>query len=322
MTDIFLSYSSKDRDKVILVQRVFTAAGYNVFFDVEIKPGDNWEKVIRNNLSAAGVVVVCWTRNAAESPNVQHEATIARDENKLVPAMLETMKAADFPLGFYTTQAAALHDWDGHALHAGYSQLIRAVRARLEGNAAAVAEAVKKEEAADIADLRRKSAQNDPQALAELGFRYSTGLGVTLDEVEAVCLFRRAADQGNARAQFNLGVMHGDGAGGLEKSHAEEVRHYELAADQGHAGALCNLGYLYRRGQGGLQKDEERAARYYKLAAESGYSVAQYNLGIMYAGGFGLEKDEKEAVRFFRLAAKQGDVDAQKALKLRNESWY
>ena len=115
MADIFLSYSSNDRERVRPVRDALAAMGYGVFWDLETPTGEDWDIWIRRNLAAARVAVVFWTRNSARSPNVRHEAAIARKSNKLVPAMLELMDVDDFPMGFYTTQAAALHDWSGAA---------------------------------------------------------------------------------------------------------------------------------------------------------------------------------------------------------------
>jgi hypothetical protein len=42
---------------------------------------------------------------------------------------------------------------------------------------------------------------------------YHKGLGLPQDDVEAVRLYRRAADQGNTQAQNNLGTMYAFGQG-------------------------------------------------------------------------------------------------------------
>ena len=52
---------------------------------------------------------------------------------------------------------------------------------------------------------------------------------------------RAPAEQGDAEAQFNLGVMYANGRG-VPQDDSEAVRWYRLAADQGHAGAQFNLG--------------------------------------------------------------------------------
>ena len=42
---------------------------------------------------------------------------------------------------------------------------------------------------------------------------YENGRGVAKDDAEAVIWYRKAADQGNALAQFNLGLMLREGQG-------------------------------------------------------------------------------------------------------------
>ena len=42
---------------------------------------------------------------------------------------------------------------------------------------------------------------------------YEDGAGVPQDYTEAVRFYQVAADQGNAGAQFNLGLMHANGTG-------------------------------------------------------------------------------------------------------------
>ena len=44
---------------------------------------------------------------------------------------------------------------------------------------------------------------------------------------------RRQAEQGNADAQNNLGVMYGEGSR-VPQDHAEAVRWFRMAAEQGH----------------------------------------------------------------------------------------
>ena len=55
---------------------------------------------------------------------------------------------------------------------------------------------------------------------------------------------------------------------------------YRKAADQGHAQAQCDLGDIYRNGRGVVQSSKEAALRYRK-AADQGYANAQSNLGAM-----------------------------------------
>ena len=75
------------------------------------------------------------------------------------------------------------------------------------------------------------------------GFERSAanGQGVPEDDAEAVVWFRKAAEQGYARAQFNLALGY-DLAKGVPEDDAEAVLWYRKAADQGHAPARPTWG--------------------------------------------------------------------------------
>jgi TPR repeat protein len=120
---------------------------------------------------------------------------------------------------------------------------------------------------------------------------------------------RTLADQGNADAQYNLGVCYLNGTG-VRPSTEEAVRWWHLAAEQGHAFAQYNLGYVYDTGQG-IEPDLPQAATWYRLAADQGDADAQDALGFMYLNGRGLTQDYAQAVRLFRSPAAQGLATAQ-----------
>ena len=133
-----------------------------------------------------------------------------------------------------------------------------------------------------------------------------TGDGTTAGCAEATELasVRRCAEQGNAIAQTNLGLMYAKGEGVAEDD-AEAVRWYRLAAEQGYAMAQTNLGWMYAYGYG-VAEDDAEAVRLYRLAAEQGYAAAQLNLGYMYANGEGVPEDIVLAYMWMNLAAAQG----------------
>ena len=100
-----------------------------------------------------------------------------------------------------------------------------------------------------------------------------TGDGVPEDDSEAVRWFRLAADQGDAEAQYCLGIMYRNGDG-VPQDYAEAVRWLRLAADQGVALAQAILGIMYRKGEG-VPQDYAEAARWSRLAADQGLAPAQ-----------------------------------------------
>ena len=78
-------------------------------------------------------------------------------------------------------------------------------------------------------------------------------------------------------------------------------------AEQGDADAQCNLGIMYENGQGAAQ-DYKTALKWYTLAAEQGNSIAQSNLGWMYDNGKGVVQDYKTAVKWYTLSAERGNA--------------
>jgi TPR repeat protein len=79
--------------------------------------------------------------------------------------------------------------------------------------------------------------------------------------------YRAAAAQGNAWAQYNLGVMYNDGHG-VAQDYKEAVKWYRLAADQGFPQAQGNLGRMYGLGRG-VAQDYVYAHMWLNLAAAS-----------------------------------------------------
>ena len=67
------------------------------------------------------------------------------------------------------------------------------------------------------------------------------------------------------------------------------MKWYKLAAQQGNVKAHYNLGVSYDLE--GVPQDYKAAVKWYRLAAKQGYPQAQYNLGVMYVQGHGVPKD-------------------------------
>jgi TPR repeat protein len=84
-------------------------------------------------------------------------------------------------------------------------------------------------------------------------------------------------------------------------------------AELGDAEAQFNMGVLHDEGAG-VERNLAAAAAWYRKAAEQGFLDAQTNLGVMYYHGLGVARDPEEAVRWFGLAAEQGDAEAREYL--------
>jgi hypothetical protein len=81
----------------------------------------------------------------------------------------------------------------------------------------------------------------------------------------ALRLLRPLSESGDARAQFNLGVMYSEGQG-VPQDYAEAGKWYRLSAEQGYAQAQYNLGLWYAQGEGGPH-DDVQAHMWFNLAA-------------------------------------------------------
>jgi len=111
--------------------------------------------------------------------------------------------------------------------------------------------------------------------------------------------YQMAAEQGNAIAQNNLGVMYDKGLG-VPQDYVEAVRWYQMAAEQGNAIAQNNLGVIYDKGLG-VPQDYVEAVRWYQMAAEQDNGIAQIKLGVMYQNGHGVPQNYVYAHVWFSL---------------------
>ena len=94
---------------------------------------------------------------------------------------------------------------------------------------------------------------------------------------------------------------------------AVDIEAARKAAESGDAEAQYVLGVIYHTGRG-VPRDDAESAKWMRLAADQGLADAQFNLGIHYNYGWGVPQDYAKAVELFRLAAEQGTADAMTGL--------
>lgn len=155
-----------------------------------------------------------------------------------------------------------------------------------------------------IAQLRASAAKNDAKAQHDLALLLMEGRLLPRDERTATELFEKAAMQGLANAQYNLGVIY-DNAIGRSDDQTMAYFWYSAAADQGHIAAQYNLGVAAAQGKG-APRDYAVAALWFDRAASGGLPDAQYNLGQMYEAGLGVPLELETAYDLYAAAAAQG----------------
>jgi len=105
------------------------------------------------------------------------------------------------------------------------------------------------------------------------------GEGVPENGAEAVKWYRKAAEQGNAPSQLQLGHMYLEGWG-VPKNGAEAEKWFRKAAEQGDAHGLWRLGFMYDNGND-IPQNFVKAYMWYSLAKAQGLENAATDLDIV-----------------------------------------
>ena len=160
-----------------------------------------------------------------------------------------------------------------------------------------------------------------------------------------------AADQGNGKAQTNLGWMYEMGKG-VPRDTQKALSLYQLASDQGLAKAQEKLNLLLNKNKENLRDPSNNSKGFLSLnekhpelneiqpeksnkiatTSETNLKIEQeqpglnstkkaeaqihFGLGMRFEHGEGVPQDYNEAIRWYRLAADQGHSKAQEKLKV------
>jgi TPR repeat protein len=126
---------------------------------------------------------------------------------------------------------------------------------------------------------------------------------------EAVGLYRKAADAGDARAMVSLGLLleTGDHA---RKDLKSAYALYEKAAERGSADGALDLAVALIKGKG-IDADIPRALALLKKASDGGSARATYDLAALVARGVGGKGGD--ALALFRRAASEGYPEGYRA---------
>lgn len=121
------------------------------------------------------------------------------------------------------------------------------------------------------------------------------------------------AEQGDAKAQYDIGKMFQKGQG-TKRNSEEAFKWFSKAANQGHERAGYKVGYLYHKGEG-VGKNNSKAFKWIKQSADKNYPPAMFYLGQLYASGAGTKKNLKNALSWYEKADAKGYHPAKAAVK-------
>lgn len=192
--------------------------------------------------------------------------------------------------------------------------------------------------------LLAKAGAGDAASQLALANCYESGKCAPLDPDEALVWYQKAAEGGNATAQFIIAWEYHDGGDAevapknhVSKDPQEAAAWFRRAAKHadlidfkqledappsarawglfptwmgGEAGVYFLLGSEFEEGKD-LPRDYLQAAFWYHRAADRGQADAECSLGSLYAEGKGVPQDYGQAAIWFRKAADQGYTDAE-----------
>jgi hypothetical protein len=135
--DIFISYSRNDRERVDYIAKALQAEGYEVWWDRDIRAGEEFDHVIDKAIKKSSAIVVVWSDNSIGSRWVKEEAEDGVEADTLVPVTIDSIV---IPRGFRRIQAAELQDGgDNPPQSANWPEFLDSVR-KIAGAPAGVPE--------------------------------------------------------------------------------------------------------------------------------------------------------------------------------------
>jgi TolB-like protein/Tfp pilus assembly protein PilF len=123
---VFLSYARADQKRAVPIIKMLEAAGYSVWWDGLLEPGERFSRTTEVALSQAKAVVVLWSKTSTASHWVHDEATQGRDRRCLVPISLDGSEA---PLGFRQFQVIDVSKAKPGVQTPAYQAVLRSVAA-------------------------------------------------------------------------------------------------------------------------------------------------------------------------------------------------
>lgn len=132
MNDVFISYSSHDYLIAGILNERLRTAGFSVWWDQRITPGEPYRNEIMAELNNAKAVVVVWTPDAINSDWVQREARRAIQLRKYVPLKY---RLSDIPEDYRALQYIEITRWNAEAEHHDFKRIAAGIGAIISARA-------------------------------------------------------------------------------------------------------------------------------------------------------------------------------------------
>lgn len=170
-------------------------------------------------------------------------------------------------------------------------------------------EATQETDDAKRVQLLQKAAEaGSSDAMTDLAECYSEGVGVEEDEDRSFELVKKAADLGNARALFMLGLVSYASEEEYPQYYDKEkgLECLQKAASKNFPDAIGYLAMIYLQ-----EEDFDKAFFWAQKGAMIDNAEALYALGLMYSNGFKVEENLTKGFEYLKKAADLGEKNAQ-----------
>ena len=137
---------------------------------------------------------------------------------------------------------------------------------------------------------------------------------------EALKIYTKGAEEGNAEAMNGLGMLYMKGIG-VAEDYGKALEWFEKGAALNYASAWYNAGLIYKNGLA-TEQNFVKTIEYFSKSAELNYPPGQYGLGYMYYKGLGIQQDYKKAFELFQKGAPRGSTGSMYMLGLCYRNGY
>jgi formylglycine-generating enzyme required for sulfatase activity/TPR repeat protein len=150
-----------------------------------------------------------------------------------------------------------------------------------------------------------------------LGLAYGWHGSLTRNQKLADSWIEKAAKQGHPKAQILLGFLYYDGAR-VERNFRTSLSWFEkaLKKGEGDADVFFVIGVIYVTGGDGVEANYAKSFHWTRKAAKLGNAKSQLGLGLHYFEGKGIYQDYLKSYFWLRLATSQGLPETKALTKL------
>lgn len=167
-----------------------------------------------------------------------------------------------------------------------------------------------------LEEVHASDSEAAPAAAATLAEAYALGRGVDADYLRAGALYEEAVafNPNDLQSHYMLGRGYEAGffEGGVQSERA--LAHYQAAADLGDPRSAWKVGMAHLDGEPGFAGGSVEAYAWVRRSAEGGHIQGMLSTAVMLATGDGVEKDPDDAASWYMQAAIEGSAHAMRGL--------